>query len=122
MIGDHQQLKPNPAVYELAVKYNLEVSLFERLIRNKIAYHQLKKQHRMRPQISSLLVPHIYKELEDHPSVYEYEDVKGKSFLHILHFDGILILFEWINQVYRRVCSSSIITKSNRPLLTRPAE
>lgn len=78
LIGDHQQLKPSPAVYELAIKYKLEVSLFERLIRNNIAYYQLKKQHRMRPEISSLLVPHIYKELEDHPSVFEYEAIKGE--------------------------------------------
>uniref|UniRef100_A0A915EMN9 DNA2/NAM7 helicase helicase domain-containing protein n=1 Tax=Ditylenchus dipsaci TaxID=166011 RepID=A0A915EMN9_9BILA len=34
LIGDHKQLRPNPAVYELAKKYNLEISLFERLINN----------------------------------------------------------------------------------------
>lgn len=78
LIGDHQQLKPNPAVYELARKHNLEVSLFERMIRNKIHCYPLKLQHRMRPNISSLLTPHIYKELLDHPSVELYEDIKGK--------------------------------------------
>ena len=30
LIGDHQQLRPNPTVYELAEKYSLKVSLFER--------------------------------------------------------------------------------------------
>jgi superfamily I DNA and/or RNA helicase len=77
LIGDHQQLKPNPTVYDLAINYNLEVSLFERMIKNGLPYHQLKVQHRMRPCISSLLVPHIYKELIDHESVHKYEEIKG---------------------------------------------
>ena len=34
LIGDHVQLRPSPSVYRLAVKYNIDVSLFERLIRN----------------------------------------------------------------------------------------
>lgn len=34
LIGDHVQLRPNPSVYHLAVKYKLDVSLFERLIKN----------------------------------------------------------------------------------------
>ncbi|XP_031618979.1 NFX1-type zinc finger-containing protein 1 [Contarinia nasturtii] len=79
LIGDHLQLRPNPAVFELAKKFNLEISLFERLIKNQMEYYQLKQQHRMRPCISSLLVPHIYKQLLDHPSVEKYEDVKGIS-------------------------------------------
>ena len=36
LLGDHQQLKPNPTVYELAKKYNLETSLFERMINNGV--------------------------------------------------------------------------------------
>jgi len=32
LIGDHQQLKPSPTVYDLAVKYQLDMSLFERLV------------------------------------------------------------------------------------------
>ena len=34
LIGDHQQLKPSPTVYELATKFNLDVSMFERMVRN----------------------------------------------------------------------------------------
>ena len=34
LIGDHQQLRPSTTVYELAKKYNLETSLFERMINN----------------------------------------------------------------------------------------
>lgn len=78
LIGDHQQLRPIPAVFDLAKNYNLDVSLFERLVRNNLKYYQLKEQHRMHPNISSLLVPHIYQELTNHPSVSDYEEIKGK--------------------------------------------
>ncbi|CAG2114204.1 unnamed protein product, partial [Medioppia subpectinata] len=77
LIGDHKQLRPQPAVYQLAVKYNLDVSLFERMINNGMPFNQLKLQHRMRPEISRLLVPHIYKQLDDHESVRHYENVTG---------------------------------------------
>lgn len=33
LIGDHMQLRPGTAVYDLAKNYNLDVSLFERLVR-----------------------------------------------------------------------------------------
>lgn len=88
LIGDHLQLRPNPAVYELAKKFNLEISLFERMINNQMEYYQLKQQHRMRPCISALLAPHIYKQLHDHPSVKNYENVKGK-----LSVPQLIILF-----------------------------
>lgn len=84
LLGDHLQLRPKPYVHELAKKFNLEISLFERLIKNKLPFYPLKQQHRMHPSISSLLVPHIYKELLNHPSVMEYEDVKGKRLTHLL--------------------------------------
>nr|XP_053646669.1 NFX1-type zinc finger-containing protein 1-like [Cherax quadricarinatus] len=77
MIGDHQQLQPSATVYELAKKFNLETSLFERMIKNKIGYETLEYQHRMRPSISRLLVPSIYPHLKDHSSVHSYPHVKG---------------------------------------------
>lgn len=77
LIGDHKQLRPRNAVHELATDFNMEISLFERLIKNGVEHYQLKEQHRMRPCISSLLRPHIYEELFDHPDVEKYEDVKG---------------------------------------------
>lgn len=33
-------------------------------------------QHRMRPEIARLLTPHIYEQLENHPSVFDYENIK----------------------------------------------
>ncbi|XP_047485351.1 NFX1-type zinc finger-containing protein 1-like [Penaeus chinensis] len=77
MIGDHQQLQPSATVYELATKYKLEISLFERMIKNGLPYETLDYQHRMRPEISSLLVPSIYPHLKNHSSVDEYPCIKG---------------------------------------------
>uniref|UniRef100_T1J9V5 NF-X1-type domain-containing protein n=1 Tax=Strigamia maritima TaxID=126957 RepID=T1J9V5_STRMM len=79
LIGDHKQLRPNINVYSLARHYHLDVSLFERMIKNKIPYETLRLQHRMRPEISKLLVPHVYQSLEDHPSVFNYPRVKGMT-------------------------------------------
>ncbi|CAI9556392.1 unnamed protein product [Staurois parvus] len=79
LIGDHQQLRPSANVYDLAKNFNLEVSLFERLIESQLPFVRLNYQHRMRPEIARLLTPHIYRELENHPSVLEYENVKGVS-------------------------------------------
>ncbi|KAH1177640.1 hypothetical protein KIL84_011342 [Mauremys mutica] len=77
LIGDHQQLRPKPADYTLEKKYFLSISLFERMINNQIPYVQLLYQHRMRPEISQLLVPLFYKQLKDHEAVAEYEQIKG---------------------------------------------
>ena len=91
LIGDHQQLRPNPSVYELAEKYNLKISLFERLVNNGLPYVTLENQHRMRPEISKLLL-NIYPCLKNHSSVAEYANVRGicKSYFFINHeeFEG----------------------------------
>uniref|UniRef100_A0A3Q0SGU1 Zinc finger NFX1-type containing 1 n=1 Tax=Amphilophus citrinellus TaxID=61819 RepID=A0A3Q0SGU1_AMPCI len=77
LIGDHQQLRPSATVYELAKNFNLEMSMFERLVNMGLPFVRLDYQHRMRPEIARLLTPHIYKELENHPSVLDYENIKG---------------------------------------------
>ncbi|KAL9983501.1 hypothetical protein ACROYT_G005684 [Oculina patagonica] len=78
LIGDHQQLRPNPTVYELAKHYNLDVSLFERMVKNGMPFTRLRLQHRMRPEISKML-EHIYvnPKLENHESVMNFENIKG---------------------------------------------
>jgi len=83
LIGDHQQLRPNPTVYELAKKYNLDLSLFERMVNNNIPIKTLSLQHRMRPSISKLMVP-FYSDLQDDVSVTQYPEVKGIN--HSLYF------------------------------------
>lgn len=86
LIGDHQQLKPNPTVYTLAKDYHLDLSLFERLINNGIEHVTLKEQHRMRPAISKIM-RHIYPKLEDHISVTKFDNVRGvaKNIFFINH-------------------------------------
>ncbi|KAH9488055.1 NFX1-type zinc finger-containing protein 1 [Bulinus truncatus] len=78
LIGDHQQLRPSPAVYELAKEFKLDISLFERLVKNGLPHTVLQKQHRMRPEISKLM-KHIYPDLQDHESVKSYDHVRGMS-------------------------------------------
>ncbi|XP_071959185.1 NFX1-type zinc finger-containing protein 1-like [Antedon mediterranea] len=79
LIGDHQQLRPNPTVYDLAKKFNLEISLFERMVKNGMSCHRLDIQHRMRPEISSLMKNYFYNGLQDAKNVKLYENVKGIS-------------------------------------------
>ncbi|XP_047533549.1 NFX1-type zinc finger-containing protein 1-like [Vanessa atalanta] len=77
LIGDHKQLRPTAAHYELARNYNLEISLFERMIRNKLHARTLTVQRRMRPNFAELLVPTIYDKLDSHPSVLAYPKIRG---------------------------------------------
>ncbi|CAF1289347.1 unnamed protein product [Adineta steineri] len=77
LIGDHIQLRPSPNVYHLGVKYHLDVSLFERFVRNNFPSVRLNIQHRMRPEISHVM-KHFYDDLEDHESVLtERPDIRG---------------------------------------------
>ena len=52
--------------------------MFERLVRNKVDFTQLKRQRRMVPEIRRMLKP-IYEELDDHPSVFNREPISGMS-------------------------------------------
>ncbi|GBL83940.1 NFX1-type zinc finger-containing protein 1 [Araneus ventricosus] len=77
LIGDHQQLRPNPTVHLLATKYGMNISLFERMVENGLDCYKLETQHRMRPEIASLLVPYIYTKLQNHESVKTFGNIKG---------------------------------------------
>ncbi|KAK6982096.1 NFX1-type zinc finger-containing protein 1-like isoform X2 [Biomphalaria glabrata] len=101
LIGDHQQLRPKPATYELERNFGLDVSLFERLILNEIPHVTLKIQHRMRPEISQM-IKLIYPELEDHPSVCQFEHIRGVS----------KDVF-FINHNYHEVSDADSFSKSN---------
>ena len=78
LIGDHKQLRPSPAVYELACRYHLDLSLFERMINNGLDCVMLSTQHRMRPEISLLVKP-IYPDLKNDDSVLNYPVVRGAT-------------------------------------------
>lgn len=77
LIGDHQQLKPSTANFKVETEFLLGISLFERMVLNKIQLHTLNIQHRMRPEISRLIHPTIYPALEDHQSVQNRDPING---------------------------------------------
>ncbi|XP_052246827.1 NFX1-type zinc finger-containing protein 1-like isoform X1 [Dreissena polymorpha] len=78
LIGDHQQLRPTPATYTLARKYKLDISLFERMVKNKMNFITLNNQHRMRPEIAeNLKTRFFYPELKDADNVYQYGNILG---------------------------------------------
>lgn len=69
LIGDHKQLRPKVNNYSLTIErgegFNLNVSLFERLVHGGMPHATLTKQHRMRPEIASLVKQLTYPELEN---------------------------------------------------------
>ena len=81
MIGDHLQLRPKLECYDLRKEsgkcIDFDVSLFERLATQPgFPIHTLSVQHRMRPEISSLIKP-TYPALQDHPSVLGRDNIRG---------------------------------------------
>lgn len=77
LIGDHKQLQPNTSDHRVGTEFGLGISLFERMINNGVPYYTLNVQHRMNPEISDLLVPTIYKTLDNDDSVKIREPIKG---------------------------------------------
>lgn len=77
LVGDHQQLRPHTQVHEFEDEpYFLNLSLFERLVRNDVAYTTLTRQRRMIPEIRRLLAPIYEDTLKDHESV---KDIANRS-------------------------------------------
>lgn len=77
LIGDHKQLRPKPSDYCIGKDYNLEISLFERMVNIRGNCNQLTCQHRMRPEIVKLITPSIYSTLNNHESVNQFPNIKG---------------------------------------------
>jgi superfamily I DNA and/or RNA helicase len=91
LIGDHIQLRPSANVYTLAKHFNLDVSLFERLIKNKMPAVQLCVQHRSIPMISSL-THHFYDiPILNHESALNRPPIVGVAsplyFINHQHFE-----------------------------------
>lgn len=87
-IGDHLQLRPQIASYDLSIestkglRYQLNRSQFERRALGEpglkpITFAQLNIQRRARPEISSLISSTLYPGLRDHDSVTRYPNVVG---------------------------------------------
>jgi hypothetical protein len=77
LIGDDKQLRPKPSEYRLSVEtsnlHNLDVSMFERLVKERRTEHcELSTQRRMRPEIADLIRHTLYKQLRDHAVVLNH--------------------------------------------------
>ncbi|KAL8906627.1 MAG: hypothetical protein Q9171_006195 [Xanthocarpia ochracea] len=81
LIGDHKQLRPKAANYELSVEkgegYDLNRSMFERLVLKGFPHQVLTQQHRMRPEISSLVRSLTYPDLLDAPKTKGRPSLRG---------------------------------------------
>lgn len=80
LIGDHKQLRPK-VHYDLSVEkgdgYDLNRSLFERLVFKCYPHQVLSQQHRMRPELSALVRQLTYPDLVDAPSTQGRDDLRG---------------------------------------------
>jgi len=88
LIGDHLQLRPQIETYNLSsdsrigAHYNLDRSLFERLVTsqtNRLPLSHMITQRRMRPEISSLIRTTLYPNLEDGGNALLHPDVSGMA-------------------------------------------
>uniref|UniRef100_A0A7S0ZDW8 DNA2/NAM7 helicase-like C-terminal domain-containing protein n=1 Tax=Timspurckia oligopyrenoides TaxID=708627 RepID=A0A7S0ZDW8_9RHOD len=82
MIGDHLQLRPKIANYELSysnvdAKQVLNVSLFERLVKQGMTHGVLSVQHRMKPCIASFIQMLTYPELKNGPGTLDRASTRG---------------------------------------------
>ncbi|KAK8022775.1 P-loop containing nucleoside triphosphate hydrolase [Apiospora rasikravindrae] len=81
LIGDHKQLRPKINNYALSVEkgdgYNLNMSMFERLIEHEHAFQTLMKQHRMHPNISLFPRALTYPGLLDGPKTADRPSILG---------------------------------------------
>ena len=81
LIGDHKQLRPKISNYNLTVEkgegYDLNRSLFERLVLEGFPHQVLVEQHRMRPELSAILRELTYPELCDAPKTKGRPDLRG---------------------------------------------
>ncbi|KAF7312269.1 hypothetical protein MIND_00239900 [Mycena indigotica] len=81
LIGDHQQLRPKVNNYQLTIEkgegYDLNRSMFERLVLEGYPHRTLMKQHRMRPEISNLIRTLTYPDLIDDASTLNRPNLRG---------------------------------------------
>jgi len=80
LIGDHKQLRPKTH-HDLSIEkgdgYDLNRSLFERLVLRGFPHQVLSQQHRMRPEISSLVRHLTYPDLTDAPGTQTRPALQG---------------------------------------------
>jgi superfamily I DNA and/or RNA helicase len=96
LIGDHLQLRPKVETYALRVEsghgYDLNKSMFERLVQASYPHTALQLQHRMPPEVSALVRGMTYPDLRDAPSTTTRPAVAGLRsrlvFVHHTHAEA----------------------------------
>lgn len=77
----HRQLRPKVNNYKLTVEkgdgFELNRSLFERLVLKGFPHETLTAQHRMRPEISAFIRTLTYPDLTDAPKTQGRADIRG---------------------------------------------
>mmetsp|Transcript_26385 Transcript_26385/g.61391 ORF Transcript_26385/g.61391 Transcript_26385/m.61391 type:complete len:310 (-) Transcript_26385:441-1370(-) len=90
LIGDHEQLHPKVKNYTPTTVsnrgYNLNCSLFERLVLSDLPSVRLRVQHRMRPEISTFVRQQTYPDLMDHECVCGFPPLLSAT-KNIVFFD-----------------------------------
>ena len=80
LIGDHKQLRPK-VHHDLSVEkgegYDLNRSLFERLVRRGYPHHSLHQQHRMRPELAEFVRDLTYPDLVDADRTKNRPNIRG---------------------------------------------
>lgn len=86
LVGDHKQLQGSCSIRELEGEpYFLNVSMFERLVKNGVDFRTLTLQRRMAPAIRRLLTP-IYDNIQDHEAVNDLAKVPAMGDLRAFFF------------------------------------
>ncbi|KAK3336337.1 P-loop containing nucleoside triphosphate hydrolase protein [Cercophora scortea] len=90
LVGDHQQLAPRCDIHWLGEEpYNLNVSLFQRMVNLKTPFVMLNQQRRMKEELRKIISP-FYPDLTDHPVVLSQAnrpDVPGMGGRNCWFFD-----------------------------------
>lgn len=115
LIGDHKQLRPKVNDMDIAKKYNLEISLFERLVGLNFDRCQIVVQRRMRPEISQL-IRLFYPELRDDPSVLNMPNIRG------LKNDVYFFTHDWQEETHDVIMKESKTNKREATFIVKFAE
>jgi superfamily I DNA and/or RNA helicase len=90
LIGDHKQLKPKPYNFDIEMKYNFNVSFFERLINNGFPLKTLSYQRRMRPEFTDFVRLIYGEDYKDDPSTLNKPSIKGfKSNIYFINHNQL---------------------------------
>jgi hypothetical protein len=103
LIGDHKQLRPKVNNFKLTKEkgegFDLNVSLFERLVDQGRDFTALEEQHRSHPDVSQYPRMLAYPELKDMPSTFDRAPIRGlRSRVTFIHHEKPEDTMEDVNE------------------------